>query len=768
MAPVIEPLGHHELLLVVVQLLALLTVARVLGEAFSRVGQPAVVGELLAGVLLGPSVFGVIVPSFYEALFVVSESQFHLLEIVSWIGLLMLLIVTGLETDIDLILSKGRTAVLLSLGGILVPFASGFALGWFLPLEFIAAPDQRLVFSLFIATAMSISAIPVIAKVLIELDVIRRDIGQLILAAGMVDDTIGWVLLATVAGLAQSGVVDVNTAVVTIISVVIFLALAFTVGRRLVADIVRWVDTSVGGETAMITTLMVLALAAAAITQYLGLEAILGAFVVGILVGQLKRFDHRLRHTFEVMTLGVFAPVFFAIAGLRMNVVALLDPAVVLVAGVVLTVACFGKFAGILSVSGLAGLSRWEGITIGGGMNARGAMEIIVATIGLGLGILTNEMYSIIVLVAIVTSLLAPTVMRWSIPKIEMSPDERARLEREKRRRGSFLAGIGTILLPTRCSPSSQLAAQLVGSIASEEEIEVTSMFVQPHTGGPSGGRFVRTARRLGLLASSGSQQSQSQSNRGSETTPFTGAETRSVTAESVSDPERCLSLMRSQLDLPRTQLRTIVRSAYPNATEAVLTESPKYDLLVLGATAHGTNPGASPFGAVIDEVVRDTSCPTMIVRSATEENRTVSSSIERILLPTTGTQYSRHAAEIAFTIARHFNAIVEVVTVVTPPPISDRFVDRPDMTTARDLSAEIVDVEADLGQAIGAPVTTNVIETEREPHEELVHLTAEGKYDLVVLGSSIRPTTQRAFFGHRVEHILQNAACSVTVVSSR
>lgn len=219
----------------------------------------------------------------------------------------MLLVVTGLETDIDLIVSKGRTAVLLSLGGIVVPFGSGFALGWFLPLEFIAAPDQRLVFSLFIATAMSISAIPVIAKVLIELDMIRRDIGQLILAAGMVDDTIGWILLATVAGLAQSGVVDVDTAVVTIISVVIFLGLAFTIGRRFVAAVVRWVDTSVGGETVMITTLMVLALAAAAITQYLGLEAILGAFVVGILVGQLKRFDHRLRHTFEVITLGVFA-----------------------------------------------------------------------------------------------------------------------------------------------------------------------------------------------------------------------------------------------------------------------------------------------------------------------------------------------------------------------------------------------------------------------------------------------------------------------------
>lgn len=754
MAPVIEPLGHHELLIVVLQLLALLTVARVLGEAFSRVGQPAVVGELLAGVLLGPSILGALAPGTYGALFAVPESQFHLLEVISWIGLFMLLVVTGLETDADLVLSKGRTAVLLSLGGIVVPFATGFALGWFLPIEFIAAPDQRLVFSLFIATAMSISAIPVIAKVLLELDVIRRDIGQLILAAGMVDDTIGWILLATVAGLAQSGVVDVESAAVTLVSVVIFLGLAFTVGRRLVAGVVRWVDTSVGGETAMITVLMVLALAAAAITQFLGLEAILGAFVVGILVGQLKRFDHRLRHIFEVMTLAVFAPVFFAIAGLRMDVAALFDPTVALVAGVVLAVACFGKFAGVLGVAGLAGLSRWEAITIGGGMNARGAMEIIVATIGLGLGILTGETYSIVVVVAIVTSLMAPAVMRYSIPKIEMSEDERTRLERESRRRGSFLAGVGTALLPTRCSPASQFAAQLLGALASEEEIEVTSMFVR-QDGGKASGRFARTARRLGVPVPSRWSPSRADGGGTGSTSPG-------------DDPERCLSFTRFQLDLPGSQVRTISRSPLPSATEAVLAEAPTCDLLTLGVAARGTGPAESPFGADVDEVVRDAPCPVLIVRSAVEGALTDSVPIERILLPTTGTPYNRHAAEIAFTVARHYDATVDVRTVVSLPPVSDRFVDYPDMTPARELGREIVENEAALGRTLGTRVTAEVIETEHEPQEELVSLADEGEYDLVVLGSSIRPTTQRAFLGHRVEHVLRNAPCPVAVVSSR
>ena len=769
MAPVIEPLGHHELLVVVVQLLALLTVARLLGEGFSRVGQPAVVGELLAGVLLGPSVLGFLLPGVYQGLFAVSESQFHLLEVIAWVGLIMLLIVTGLETDIDLVLSKGRTAVLLSLGGIVVPFVTGFALGWVLPLEFIAAPEQRLVFSLFIATAMSISAIPVIAKVLIELDVIRRDIGQLILAAGMVDDTIGWILLATVAGLAQSGVVDLDSAAVTVLSVIVFLGLAFTVGRRFVAGVIRWVDNSVGGETAMITALVVLALAAAAMTQYLGLEAILGAFVVGILVGQLKRFDHRLRHTFEVMTLGVFAPVFFAIAGLRMNVAALFDPTVALVAVLVLVVACFGKFAGILSVSRLAGLSRWEGITIGAGMNARGAMEIIVATIGLGLGILTGEMYSIIVLIAIVTSLMAPPVMRWSLPKIKMSAEERNRLEREQRRQHSFVGSIGKVLFPTRCSPASQFAAQLVGAIAGDEGIEVTSMFVRRDSGGPTG-RLARVARRLGLPTRVGSRYARPRTDGAGESGARTEGEPADWTTPTgpVDNPERCLSLTRYQLDLPNTQTRTIVRSALPSATEAVVSEAEGYDLLVLGSTANKTRPTESPFGAVIDEVVRDAPCPVMVVRSDVEGTLTDPVPIGRILLPTTGTRYNRHAAEIAFTIAKHYGASVEVVTIVSPPPIADRFIDRPDLTNARALGEEIVDAEADLGRSMGAVATTNAIEAEREPHEELVALAKSGDYDLVVLGSSIRPTTQRAFFGHRVEHVLRNAPCPTVVVSSR
>ena len=165
----IKPLGHHELLLVLVQLSLLLFVSRGVGELMRQIGLPLVVGELLAGVLLGPSLFGWLLPTLQADIFPKSQTQSDLLSVVSWLGVLFLLIVTGLETDLNLIVRKGKTALLISLGGIVVPFALGFGLGWLLPETSLANPSARLVFSLFIATAMSISAVPVIAKVLMDL-----------------------------------------------------------------------------------------------------------------------------------------------------------------------------------------------------------------------------------------------------------------------------------------------------------------------------------------------------------------------------------------------------------------------------------------------------------------------------------------------------------------------------------------------------------------------------------------------------------------------
>jgi Kef-type K+ transport system membrane component KefB len=374
----IKPLGHHELLLVLLELSLLLLVARGLGELMRRFKQPPVVGELLAGVLLGPSAFGWVLPNLQSSIFPHIQVQSDLLSIVSWLGVLFLLIVTGLETDLKLIVRKGKTASIISLGGIIIPFVTGFGLGWFLPNSFLANPAERLIFSLFIATAMSISAVPVIAKVLMDLNLIRRDIGQITLAAGMSDDTIGWILLSVVAGLASSGKFDFQTVFRSVSGALIFLGLALTIGRSLMAWVLRWVDDYIGGATASLSALLVLAFGAAAFTHALGIEAALGAFVTGILAGQSPRFSREAGLTLELITSGFLAPIFFATAGLRVNLVQLLAPQTLFVGLIVLAIACIGKFSGAYIGARLGGLSHWEGIALGSGMNARGAMEIVV------------------------------------------------------------------------------------------------------------------------------------------------------------------------------------------------------------------------------------------------------------------------------------------------------------------------------------------------------------------------------------------------------
>lgn len=753
-ASVIEPIGHDELLWVLVMLTLLLVTARILGELAEQFDLPSVVGELLAGIVLGPSLINAVTRVF-DLIFAAETAiapQFHLIEVVSWIGLLMLIVLTGLETDLDLILSRGTDATIIALTSITIPFVLGFGFAWVLPEQFLAGEGQRLVFSLFVGTALSISALPVIAKILMDMEVIRRDFGQLKLAAGMINDTLGWILLALVAGLAEAGVINVSNLARTIIYLVVFLGVGLTLGQPLVKWVLRWVDDVIGGQVAKITTVMVLALGAGAITHYLHLEAVLGAFVVGILAGQVKRFDYETEHTFEIITLGVFAPIFFATAGLRVDLTTLLDPLVFIVGLAALGIAVVGKFIGAYVGAVGVGMSRWEGITMGAGLNARGAMEIIVAMVGLGLGVLTIEMYSIIVMIAIVTSLMAAPLLQVTIPRITMSPQERRRLEREAQQAESFLGQMTTVLLPTRCGIDSQFAARLLGYMTFDTEIDVTAMYLQRTDSDQREDRFSvrRWFERLWFFKSSDVGE------RHADPIPM--------------DARDCLDRMDEQFDPSGDRsLRGIVRSESPSLKEAILAEAAEdYDLLTVGTAERGAYADDPPFGELVDEIIQDTPCPVMAVHANVSGVEGLETQrISRILLPTIGAEYNRKAAEVAFAIAAHRNAIVEIVHVVTEPRIGDRFMEEPDVEEARRIGEEIVDVEADLGRQMGAEIRTSVIVSDRQPEEEIVALAAERDDDLILMGTQTRPTSRRSYLGHTSEFIIRNADAAVAIVSS-
>ena len=718
-ADIIKPLGHHELLLLLLQLSLLLVVARGLGELMRRIDLPLVIGELLAGVVLGPSLLGFLLPSLQQYIFPPAQEQSDLLSAIAWLGVLFLLIVTGLETDLNLIIRKGKTALFISLGGIIVPFATGFALGWVLPEDLLADPSRRLVFSLFIATAMSISAVPVIAKVLMDLNLIRRDIGQVTLAAGMTDDTIGWILLSVVSGLASSGQFDLKTLVGSVSAAVLFLGIAFTIGRTVVDQILRWVDDYVGGVAASLSVVLILCLFAASLTHALGLEAALGAFVFGILVGQSRRFSREAGQALEVITAGFFAPIFFASAGLKVDLLTLLASQTLLFGLIVLAIACLGKFVGAYFGCRLSGLSHWEGVAMGSGMNARGAMELIVATIGLSLGVLNQQMYSIIDMVAIVTSLIAPPLLRWSLAKVEIGPEEARRLEQEEQANRSFVKKIERVLIPSRGGTNIQLAARLVGHLAHQNPLEVTALYA---TSNPSQGESV-------------------------------------------------LDAVIDKMQLPtNTIVQTKVRSG-ANIAEEILKEAAKgYDLIVLGATEQPRSQKIL-FNSLVDQIVQEAPCATMVVKSHLPRSQgntcaIAAQPLEHILVPTVGTGYSKNAVEVASTIAAQTKAIVTIVNVINLPQVEYVLFDQQRLNQVKEIALDLVEQQAAIGRSLGAEVKTLVL-TGSSPEREILSFAHSQNVDLIVLGSNVRMVTGRIFFGHRVNAILSRANCPVAVLTS-
>ncbi|MGK2929381.1 MAG: cation:proton antiporter, partial [Acidimicrobiales bacterium] len=266
----LHPPEEHQLLVFWVGLVLIVALARGLGILAKRVGQPAVIGELTAGILLGPSVLGRVAPDIFEWLFPPDDVQTAMLFTVAWLGVVFLLIVTGYETDLALIRRLGRAAGIVSTGSLVIPMAAGLAVGLAMPGVFLGESNDRTVFALFLAAALSISSLPVIAKILGDMGFMRRDFGQLTLAAGMANDVVGWVLLGIVAGLAQAGAIEVGSILSTLAGLAVFFLLAFTVGQRALDAALRVLRVRRAPVHASTGVVIVVALAAGAATQWLG------------------------------------------------------------------------------------------------------------------------------------------------------------------------------------------------------------------------------------------------------------------------------------------------------------------------------------------------------------------------------------------------------------------------------------------------------------------------------------------------------------------
>lgn len=404
-AGAIEP---HEITVLFAALGLLLLAAKLLGEIAKKLGQPAILGEILAGVLLGKTVFGAISPVWFEGLFPAAGNAYVSLQMVTTVSVALLLLVAGLEVDLSTVVRQGKATVMVSIAGMLVPFAMGVGLAY-------AAPNmlgrgtgaEMLPFALFVGIAMSISALPVIAKILLDLNMSKSDMGMLIMSSAMVNDLVGWIgfaiVLAMIAGGGGGGV-----------GITILLTFAFVIGML---TVFRWLanrclpiiqahTTWPGG---VLSFVLISAMICSAVTEAIGIHAIFGAFIAGVAIGDSKHLRQRTRETIHEFITNIFAPLFFASIGLRVSFVEHFDLTQTLL---VLVIAIVGKVIGCYYGAKWSGIEKRQSWAIGFGMAARGAMEIILAELARTAGLIDDELFVAIVIMALVTSLISGPMMQ--------------------------------------------------------------------------------------------------------------------------------------------------------------------------------------------------------------------------------------------------------------------------------------------------------------------------------------------------------------------
>lgn len=706
----LAPLSEHEVLVFLVQLILLVGIARLFGWVMKSIGQPPVVGELLAGVLVGPTVFGRVAPDEFNWVFgepTVGSVIFGM----AWLGVIMLLIVIGFETDLGIIARFKAAALSVAAGALLAPFAVIAAISFIVPDSFVGEGVDRAVFAGFFALALSVAALPVVAKILQDMGYLRRTFGQITLAAGMTMDSVGWLVLAALSGIALEGFRP-DRLIFSFVGLAIFLVLGFTVLRWLMDRLFRYVMARGSSITAAISITLVAALIGGAITQALNLEAILGAYVVGILVAGLRHQLPQVRSILETFTAAFFAPIFFAFSGLRVDVGLLNTGEVVIWTVGLIGIAVVAKILGTFAGGFFGGIRGREALALGSGLSALGAMGIVVAIVGLNLGVVSETGYTVMVLAAIVTSIVSPQMLKLVVRGWEIPSEEAERLEAEKLKETSEILGSKRILIPTRGGANSRYAAHLVAGVFPDAEVTVLAVdLAQPG--------FWR-----GLF----------------KTVEGEEADTADVVAE---------------VEDARTERRVARDPAAAIAAEAAL----GYDMLVMGAT----ETGEGTFNTVIDRVLARASIPSIVVRFPV--GREVAEGLpDRILVPVAASQSTRAAEEFAYSVAKAASGKAFALHVVNRPEGQGMLLEGPSVDESLRAGQELVQEAADFGDKLGVHVDTGV-RVAPNAEEEIVGFANSGTFDLLVLGASARSLTNRPFYGHRVSYILDHCDLPVAVV---
>jgi Kef-type K+ transport system membrane component KefB/nucleotide-binding universal stress UspA family protein len=709
--------------ILIVQIVLLLTVGRGLGEIMQRIGQPSVIGELLAGLLLGPSLLGWLWPAAQVAIFPPAPEQKALLEGIAQFGILLLLLLTGMETDLKLVRKVGRAAVAISTAGIVVPFFCGFMLGQFLPESLLPHPEARLVASLFMGTALSISSVKIVAVVVREMNFMRRDVGQIIVATAVIDDTIGWIIIAVIFSLASHGSLDFLSVAQAVLGTLAFLAFSFTIGRRLVFQLIRWANDNHVSSAAVITVILLLMSGMAMVTHLIGVHTVLGAFVAGVLVGEspilTRQIDERLRGLIS----GLFMPVFFGMAGLTADLTVLRDPNLLLLTVALILIASLGKFGGAFVGGAIGGLSRRESFALASGMNARGSTEVIIATIGLSMGVLSQNLFSMIVTMAILTTMAMPPMLRAALARLPLGKDEKTRLEREETEQKGFVANLERLLLVVDESANAKFASHMAGLLAGARELPITVLHIGPRA----------------------KHQEKKRGDQESHETAVKNAAKAIAEAEADS----------------AGNVEVTTRARQNRVGEAIVEEAGKgFGLMIVGMDkVAGAKDG---FDKEIEDVAAGFDGPLAIVAAKGAHLKRPASDAFKILVPVSGSGVSRRGAEIAIALVRAAASSLRVIHVTTT---RDKGARRNAGTLSLFRDEAILKDTSALAARHDVDITTT-LRVNAAPEEAILREIQSAGIDLVVMGVD-RIQGDTLNFGTVAAAVLRKSKASVLLVAS-
>jgi Kef-type K+ transport system membrane component KefB/nucleotide-binding universal stress UspA family protein len=701
------------------QVALILGMARLLGEMLRRVNQPPVLGELLAGIVLGPSLLGIVWPQGFQAVFADQTALTHL----STVGLILLMLLTGLETDVRVMRNMGRAAFAASVFGMLVPFASGLLLGAYLDERFVTQHGRPLL-ALFMATTLAISAMPVIAKILLDLNMMKRNFGIVILSAAVVDDTVGWIVLAFISGVATGGGGGLASGHLLL---TIGLLAVFIVGAIYVLyPFLRWLLPRAEHELRVpgseLVVVVVVGFLCAAATEGMHVHAVFGAFVAGVVFRQCPTLSAENLQRLESVTMALFTPLFFGAVGLSVDLTTVNS---VWLPAVVLLVAIVGKVAGCF-IGGIVGrLPVWESLALGLGMSARGAMGLVVAIVGLRLGILTPELFSALVLMALVTSLLAPLTLKAIAHKLPLSEEEKLR---EKGAAPGFVpTGQLRILVPASGGENALVGCHLAAHLCRSDGDRSTILHVE-------------SARRRWW---------QRGLSNGRPTEGF--------------DSEAYFRRIQSAAGRFASRLSPRKIPASGSVLESILEEARKnYHFLIVGASGH-RHPLYDPF---ISELVRRNPCHLVVVanRSGVPGD---TAAFRRILVPTNGSYFTDTAVEFAAQYAESTDAQLTVL-YVTEGEKRNPLLPAAAVEGVADhvLDAMKITLREQYGERISRPDRLECLVRESQSLvSAMVEELQAQKYDLVVLGAENKRFVERLYLGQHIETAITEASCTIALV---